>query len=105
MGNGTAVNMQRCFISAAASPGRAATAAQLSQGVLLLVPGGQLEFFIGHVHVVLRPFHVGLNVVDEDPLFFHQHENVHEEVMELLHAVLKAQQLLLSGGGTRSQEI
>lgn len=37
-------------------------------------------------------------MVNQDPLFFHQHENVHEKVMELLHAVLKAQQLLLSGG-------
>lgn len=36
-------------------------------------------------------------MVNKDPLFFHQQENVNEQVMELLHAVLKAQQLLLLG--------
>lgn len=41
------------------------------------------------------PFHIGLNMFNEDSLFFHQQENVNEQVMELLHAGLKAQQLLL----------
>lgn len=31
---------------------------------------------------------------NEGPLFLHQHENVHEQVPELLHIVLQAQQLL-----------
>ena len=78
----------------AAFPGRAAAATQLSERVLLLVPRGQLELLISDNHVVLRPLHVGLDVFDVGPLLLHQHENVHEQVPQLLHIVLQTQQLL-----------
>lgn len=77
-----------------AFPRRAAAAAQLSQRVLLLVPGGRLELLVRRVHKILRPFHVGLNMINKGALFLHQHENVHEKVPKLLHVVLQAQQLL-----------
>lgn len=87
-----------CFVLQAAPPRRAAAAAQLPQRILLLVPRRQLELLVGGVHKVLRPLHVGLDVVDEGALLLHQHENVHEEVPELLHVALQAQQLLGSRG-------
>lgn len=83
-----------CFVLQAAPPRRAAAAAQLPQRILLLVPRRQLELLVGGIHKVLRPLHVGLDVVDEGALLLHQHENVHEEVPELLHVALQAQQLL-----------
>lgn len=78
----------------AASPRRAAAAAQLPQRVLLLVPRRQLELLVRLVYIVLRPLHVSLDVLDEGALLLHKHENVHEEVPELLHVALQAQQLL-----------
>lgn len=83
-----------CFVLQAAPPRRAAAAAQLPQRILLLVPRRQLELLVGGVHKVLRHLHVGLDVVDEGALLLHQHQNVHEEVPELLHVALQAQQLL-----------
>lgn len=83
-----------CFVLQAASPRRAAAAAQLPQRVLLLIPRRQFELLVRFVHKVLRPLHVGLDVLDEGALLLHQHENVSEEVVELLHVALQAQQLL-----------
>lgn len=78
----------------AASPRRTAAAAQLSQRVLLLIPGRQFELLISPFHVVLRPLHVGLDVFDVGSLFLHQHKNVHEQVSQLPHVVFQTQQLL-----------
>lgn len=82
-------------------PGGAAAAAQLSNRVLLPVPGGHLKLLIGFCDKILRPLHVGLNVFNVGPLFLQQHKNVHEEVPELLQVVLQVQHLLLVRGAER----
>lgn len=81
---------KNAYVLKAAPPRRAAAAAQLSEWVLLLVPGGQLELLIRCSHIILCPLYIGLDVFDVGPLFLHQHENVHEQVPQLLHIVLQA---------------
>lgn len=82
--------------SQTASPWRAAAAAQLPAWISLLIPGCQFELLFSDNHIVLCPLNIGLDVLNGSPLFFHQHEDVQEEVSEFLHVVLQAYQLLSS---------